>query len=62
MTPTAGAVAPFDLVVSDRLLGIPEDVTQVALLPVAWTTGGGLRSAARPAVEEVTYLDALGTT
>lgn len=42
------------------LLGIPDDVTQVALLPVAYTLGDEFQPAARPPVEEVTYLDAWG--
>lgn len=42
------------------LLGIPPDVSQVALLPVAHTTGGDFRPAERPPVETVTYLDAWG--
>jgi nitroreductase len=37
------------------LLGIPEDVTQVALLPVAYTTGGDFSPAVRPPVEGITY-------
>jgi nitroreductase len=37
------------------VLGIPETVTQVALLPVAYFTGEGFRPAARRAAEEVTY-------
>ena len=37
------------------LLGIPEDVTQVALLPVAYTTGGDFSPASRPPVEDITY-------
>jgi nitroreductase len=44
------------------LLGIPDDVTQVALLPVAYTTGGDFRPARRPAVEGITYWDAWGET
>jgi nitroreductase len=44
------------------LLGIPyESVTQVALLPVAFTTGGDFRPAARPPVETVTYWDSWGS-
>ncbi|MTD59555.1 nitroreductase family protein [Amycolatopsis pithecellobii] len=44
------------------LLGIPyESVTQVALLPVAYTTGGDFRPAARPPVENVTYWDDWGS-
>lgn len=36
------------------LLGIPADVAQIALLPVAWTRGAGFRPAARAPVEAVT--------
>jgi nitroreductase len=44
-----------------ELLEIPyESVTQVALLPVAFTTGGDFRPAARPPVENVTYWDSWG--
>jgi nitroreductase len=39
------------------LLGIPDDVTQVALLPVAYTVGTDFKPAARPPVEEITYWD-----
>jgi nitroreductase len=39
------------------LLGIPEGVTQAALLPVAYTKGTEFRPAARRPVEEVTYID-----
>jgi nitroreductase len=38
-----------------EVLGIPDTVTQVALIPVAYTTGGDFRSAERRPVEEVTY-------
>jgi len=44
------------------LLGIPDDITQVALLPVAYTTGGDFKPAARPPVEAITYWDAWGST
>jgi nitroreductase len=37
------------------LLGIPDDVTQVALLPVAYTTGDTFSPARRPPVEQITY-------
>jgi nitroreductase len=40
-----------------ELLGIPEDVTQITLLPVAYTTTTGFRPAARPPVDEITYYD-----
>lgn len=38
-----------------ELLGIPDDVTQVALLPVAYTHGTDFRPAARGPVEHITY-------
>jgi nitroreductase len=38
-----------------ELLGIPDTVTQVALLPVAHVTGGDFRPADRKPVETVTY-------
>jgi len=37
------------------LLAIPDTVTQVALLPVAYTTGGEFSPAQRPPVEGITY-------
>jgi nitroreductase len=37
------------------LLGIPDTVTQAALLPVAYTIGTDFKPAARPPVEEITY-------
>ena len=39
-------------------LGIPDTVTQVALLPVGYYTGDDFRPAPRRPVEEVTYWDA----
>lgn len=39
------------------LLGIPDHVTQAAMLPVAWTKGTDFKPAARPPVEEITYVD-----
>lgn len=45
-----------------ELLGIPyEKVTQVALLPVAYTVGTDFRPAARPPVESITYWNAWGS-
>ncbi len=38
-----------------ELLGIPSTAMQVALLPVAHTTGGDFRPASRPPVERITY-------
>ena len=43
-------------------LGIPDDVTQIALLAVAYTTTTDFRPAARPPVEEITYYDHWGRT
>lgn len=43
-----------------ELLGIPADVTQVALLPVAYTKGTDFRPAERGPVEEITSWDAWG--
>jgi len=37
------------------LLGLPEDILQVALLPVAYTKGADFRPAARPPVEGVVH-------
>ena len=45
-----------------ELLGIPEDVTQVALLPVAHTVGTDFRPAARPPVEDITFWNGWGRT
>ncbi|MCK9895967.1 hypothetical protein MXD60_15445 [Frankia sp. AgB32] len=44
------------------LLGIPDDVTQVTLLPVAYLTTTRFRPAARPSVESVTYYERWGQT
>jgi nitroreductase len=38
-----------------ELLGIPDTVTQVALIPVAYYTGGDFKPAKRRAIEEITY-------
>ena len=45
-----------------ELLGIPDDVTQIAMLPVAHTVGTDFRPATRPPVEEITFWDAWGET
>jgi nitroreductase len=37
------------------LLGIPDDIMQVALLPVAYTKGTDFKRAARPPVETITH-------
>lgn len=43
-----------------ELLGIPEDVTQAALLPVAYTIGTDFKPAVRPPAKSVTYWDSWG--
>ena len=46
-----------------ELLGIPyEEVTQVALLPVAYTVGTDFKPAQRPPVEGITYWDTWEST
>ena len=45
-----------------ELLGIPEGMSQVALIPVAYTTGGDFKPTARPPVEGITYWDTWGAT
>jgi nitroreductase len=42
------------------LLGIPEHVTQTALLPVAWVKGGGFRPAQRLPAARVTHWETWG--
>ena len=44
------------------LLGIPNEVTQVVLLPVAWTKGSEFRAAPRKPVPEITWLNKWGYT
>ena len=41
-----------------EVLGVPDTVTQVALIPVAYTRGGDFRPAERRPVEDVTYWNA----
>ncbi len=43
-----------------KLLGIPDNVTQVALFPVAYTIGTDFKPATRPPVEDITYWDTWG--
>ena len=40
------------------LLGIPEDVTQCGLLPVAYTIGADFKPAQRPGAESITHWNA----
>src|SRR5215211_2019585 len=42
---------------ANALLGIPDSVTQAALLPVAYTKGTDFKPATRRPIEEITYLD-----
>jgi nitroreductase len=43
-----------------EILGIPDDVTQVAMLAVGYTTTRDFKPAARPAIREITYYDRWG--
>jgi nitroreductase len=43
-------------------LGIPEDILQIALLPVAYTVGTDFKPAERPPVEQITFWNEWGTT
>ena len=41
-----------------ELLGIPDTVTQVALIPVAYTLGTDFQPASRRPIEEIAYANA----
>jgi len=43
---------------ASELLGIPPNVLQVALLPVAYTTGGDFKRAKRPPIDKITHWNA----
>jgi nitroreductase len=43
-------------------LGIPDDILQIALLPVAYTVGTDFKPAERPPVEQITFWNEWGTT
>ena len=45
-----------------EVLGIPEDVTQVVLLPVAWTIGTEFKPASRRPASEIVWFDRWGYT
>jgi nitroreductase len=45
-----------------EVLGIPPEVTQIALLPVAYTVGMEFKPAVRPPVTEITYWNTWGDT
>ena len=42
---------------SNALLGLPENVAQIALLPVAYTIGTEFRPAHRPPPESITFFN-----
>ena len=44
------------------LLDIPEGMTQIAMIPVAWTRGTDFRRAPRHPAREITYVDAFART
>ncbi|MDG2211667.1 MAG: nitroreductase family protein [Acidimicrobiales bacterium] len=45
-----------------ELLGIPDGVSQIVLLPVAWTTGGDFSPAERRTAHDITWFDKWGYT
>jgi nitroreductase len=45
-----------------EILGIPHDMTEIVLLPVAWTKGTDFRRAPRHPARAITYFDRFGTT
>jgi nitroreductase len=47
---------------ASELLGIPDTVTQVALIPVAYTKGTDFKPATRRPASEITYWDSWKAT
>ena len=45
-----------------ELLGIPDGMTQIAMIPVAWTKGTEFRRAPRYPARQITYLDGFART
>jgi nitroreductase len=45
-----------------EVLGIPDHMTEIVVLPVAWTKGTDFGRAARHPAREITYFDRFGTT
>lgn len=45
-----------------EILGIPAEMTEIVLLPVAWTKGTDFQRAPRHPAREITYFDRFGTT
>jgi len=60
---TAWVTAPLqDEARVKQLLGIPEHLTEIAMLPVAWTKGTDFGRAPRRPARSITYFDRFGTT
>ena len=45
-----------------ELLGIPDDVTEIAMFPVAWTVGTDFKPARRHPAREIAYFDGYART
>jgi nitroreductase len=45
-----------------EILGIPDDMTEIAMFPVAWTIGTDFRRAPRHPARSITYFDRFGVT
>ncbi|MBM7787266.1 nitroreductase family protein [Tenggerimyces flavus] len=45
-----------------EILGIPANVTQAAMLPIAYTKGTDFKPAERPPIEDITYWNGWGTS
>lgn len=45
-----------------ELLGIPGEITEIAMLPVAWTKGTDFRPVARTPARQITFFDGYGRT
>lgn len=56
---TAGLQREDDI---KQLLGIPAEVTEIVMLPVAWTKGLEFKRARRAPAREITYFDGWGRT
>ena len=56
---TAGLVKEPEI---KELLGIPDDVTEIAMFPVAWTVGTDFKPARRRPARQITYFDGYART
>ena len=45
-----------------ELLGIPAEITEIAMLPVAWTKDTDFRAVPRPPARQITFFDGYGLT